>query len=115
MSEREKARAALKKLDELEAKIRERDRLISEMRHRLEHDAYDTRRRRAGLHPSPRHRAKPSSDLRACAHCGWEFVPGEEVVEYLDDAGKIVARYHAFAEECRRASERAPDTELLYP
>lgn len=113
MSDRERARAALLKVEELKTKLRERDRLVRELEQRLQHDAYDSRRRRAGLHPDPRHATGRS--LRSCSTCGWDFVPGEEVLEYLDDDGRVVARYHAFREECRRASERHPKTELLYP
>jgi len=41
-------------------------------------------------------------------------VPGEEVLEYIDDDGRVVARYHLFKEECRRASERHPEARMRY-
>lgn len=111
---REKARRALTVLDEVDAKRREQLRLQEELRHSLLDQAYDSRRRRAGLSPNA-HVATKSNGPRACTVCGWDFVPGEEVLEHVDDDGRVVARRHAFAEECHRASRRHPDTELLYP
>jgi hypothetical protein len=114
VSEREKARAALVVLDRIDAKRREQLRLQQEMRRSLQEQAYDQRRKRAGFSPSG-HTATRSNGPHACGQCGWEFVTGEEVLEYFDDADRVIARYHAFPEECRRATERHPDTELLYP
>jgi hypothetical protein len=113
VSDREKARRALKQLELIREKRAEQRRLEIELRHSLEHQAYDSRHKRAGYGPN-RIPPKRSTGPHACAACGWEFVPGEEVLEYLDDDGQVVSRYHFFKEECRRAGERSPEARMRY-
>lgn len=96
--DREKARRALKKLEELEAKRAEQRRLEKKLRRSLEEQAYD--RRDLYLHPaSASHVSRNLQEQRAlhdgrCAGCGTLFREGQHVREYLDDAGRVVARYH---------------------
>ncbi len=105
-SERDKARKALVTLDEIDAKRREQLRLQQELRRTLQERAYDQRRASG--------RNIPQRFQATCATCGWEFLPGEEVIEYVDDNGNVVARYHWHSDECRRASERHPDARMRY-
>ncbi len=78
-----KARGALKKLEELEAKRAEQRKTERELRRTLEHRAYEPRRRTPN----------PGSSPSTCAECGRRFIPGREVLEYLDDDGRVVTRY----------------------
>jgi hypothetical protein len=96
MTDRSRARAALKKLDEeLEPKLRRREQLIRELRRSLHHEAYEERP--LFLHPStgvPLPSAETLARDSKCRECGGAFYPGETVVEYVDDDGTVVARYH---------------------
>lgn len=93
---REKAREALRKLEELEAKRREQERFYHELRNRLEDEAYGPPRRR----PYAVARGEPTT----CSVCGAPFVYREEVIEILDDDGNILRRQHFF--NCRDALHR---------
>jgi hypothetical protein len=103
-SEREKALAALKRIPELQRKLDEQQRLIRELQHSLEHEAYEYRR----------WNQRADRFRGSCGYCGRQFIPGEEIFEYLDDNGQVVSRYHAYAEECRRAAERDPAARMRY-
>lgn len=96
MSEREKARRALKKLEELEAKRAEQRRLERELRRSLERQAYDEDDLyippNVGVSIAPR--AVRALNEGRCGSCGGKFRHGEHVREYLDDDGRVVARYH---------------------
>lgn len=99
MTDRAKAREALKKLDELDRKRREADRLYQEIRRRLEHDAYDTNRE-----AYQRSKGSRSGGPSTCSLCHKPLVYGEEVVEIIDDDGTILRREHYF--DCHSAEHR---------
>lgn len=112
-----KARAALKKLEVLEAKRAQVDRLYDELRESLLHEAYGSRSHVQQLGPNPHRRGsvRQTHGPESCGRCGWQFVPGETVLEYVESDGRVVARYHAYADECSRAMERHPEWQGLYP
>jgi hypothetical protein len=97
MSEREKARRALKKLEEVEAKRAEQRRLEAELRRSLERQAYDARD--LYLHRASGGVSRALPEITAlhegrCAACGQRFMEGMRVRELLDDDGRVIARYH---------------------
>ena len=83
MTDRIKAREALRKLDEeLEPLMRRRAQLMDELRERLYHDAYEARRR------------TERTGRDSCSRCERKFEPGMEVRELVDDNGVVQRRYH---------------------
>lgn len=104
MTEREKARLALQKMEHVRELRRQQQRLEWEMVRTLTDKAYDQRR--------PRRQEDVRQTFRPkCSYCGQMFMPGEEILEYVDDDDQVIVRYHYFDEECRRAAERAPGWE----
>lgn len=79
---RAKAREALKKVDELEAKRRQQDQLYQELRRSLEIEAYESRRGVA------------QGQLKQCSVCSRPFDYGDITLELVDDDGSIVAVRH---------------------
>lgn len=86
-----KYKDALKKLDELEAKRAELERVYRELRRSILHHGVENREfesRSEWLGPND----QPPRDQ--CLDCRRPFIRGQRVVEYLDDGEKVIARYH---------------------
>jgi hypothetical protein len=89
VSDREKARRALKKLEEVEVKRAEQRRLEWELRRSLERQAYDSSQRFVGQVRQP-----SSVAPRRCSECRQEFLYGDVIEDIVGDDGTIVASYH---------------------
>ena len=94
-----KYKNALAKLEALEAKRREQDQLYRELRRSILHEAVSTGELKK------QRRSQKAGQFAVCSKCGQKFVPGEEIIDYLDPDGTLVARYHYHPEECRTAAQ----------
>ena len=92
MSDRERYLRALEALNQLEEKLSEQRKTVSQLRTALEDRAYTHQRS-----------GKRENNMRAehCAVCGKLFQLGQEVEELVDDHGRVVRRRHYFRKDCR--------------
>ncbi len=96
---------AWKKLDALEEKKREQDRLYRELRRSILHEAVkngELREREFFTHrPDGVQRAPvPQIPPGQCPGCGRSFRHGEMIIEYLD-GNSVVAAYHPYCANAR--------------
>ena len=76
---------ALEKIAALEEKLRAQWREMDNLRSSLFHSAYDERTYWTG-------QGHPPGGF--CVRCDEPFHPRQSLVEYVDEAGQVMARYH---------------------